>query len=105
MPSPCKSGHRRGIEENGRQRKLGSRAASFHGRAHPNLIEAVIHRPKTISDLLSAKKLQENFPGRPARLTKLLLNVTIQGSLGVVQVVMSPESTVGGLITMVVRLY
>ncbi|XP_042485005.1 uncharacterized protein At4g22758-like, partial [Macadamia integrifolia] len=35
----------------------------------------------------------------------LLLNVTIQGSLGAVQVVMSPESTVGDLITAAVRLY
>ncbi|XP_042495158.1 uncharacterized protein LOC122074404 [Macadamia integrifolia] len=105
MPSPCKSGHRRGIEENGRPRKLGNMTALFHGGAHPNLIEAVIRWLKTILDLLSAEKLQENFAERPARLTKLLLNVTIQGSLGAVQVVMLPESTVGDLITAVVRLY
>ncbi|KAI4382278.1 hypothetical protein MLD38_008259 [Melastoma candidum] len=35
---------------------------------------------------------------KPGLLTKLLLNVTIQGSVGAVHVVMSPESTVGDLI-------
>ncbi|XP_043719582.1 uncharacterized protein At4g22758-like [Telopea speciosissima] len=40
-----------------------------------------------------------------ARLTKLLLNVMIQRSLGAVKVVMSPESTVGDLIAAAVRLY
>ncbi|KAL0010904.1 hypothetical protein SO802_006012, partial [Lithocarpus litseifolius] len=39
------------------------------------------------------------------RLTKLLLNVTIQGNLGPVQVVMSPESTVRDLVTVAVKIY
>lgn len=68
---------------------------------------AEVHRPKTLPELLSNKNvvvdtiLQE---GRP-RLMKLLLNVTIQGSLGPVQVVMTPESTVNDLIATSVRIY
>ncbi|XP_018833151.2 uncharacterized protein At4g22758-like [Juglans regia] len=66
-----------------------------------------LHRPKTLPELLSNKDvvvdtiLQE---GRP-RLMKLLLNVTIQGSLGPVQLVMTPESTVNDLIATSVRIY
>ncbi|XP_043703456.1 uncharacterized protein At4g22758-like isoform X2 [Telopea speciosissima] len=103
MPSPSKSGHRRGNEENGRGKKLGNRAASFHGRAH--LTEVEIRRPKTVPNLLSAGKLQEISREMPSRLTKLLLNVTIQRSFGAVQVVMSPELMVGDLIVAAVRLY
>ena len=40
-----------------------------------------------------------------ARLTKLLLNVTIQASLGPVQVVMTPESKVGDLVAAAVKIY
>ena len=39
------------------------------------------------------------------KLTKLLLNVTIQGSVGAVHVVMSPESKVGDLVAAAVRQY
>ncbi|KAJ4951646.1 hypothetical protein NE237_028478 [Protea cynaroides] len=41
----------------------------------------------------------------PARLMKLLLKVTIQRSLGAIQVVMLSESVVGDLIAAAVRLY
>ncbi|KAJ9683078.1 hypothetical protein PVL29_018883 [Vitis rotundifolia] len=44
--------------------------------------QAELRRPKTLLDLLGGPWL-----------TKLLLNVTIQRSLGLVQVVMSPDST------------
>ncbi|KAJ4971391.1 hypothetical protein NE237_004490 [Protea cynaroides] len=103
MPSPSKIGHRRGLEENGRAKKLGNRAASFHGKSH--LIGAEIRRPKTDPNLLSAGKLQEIPREMPATLTKLLLNVTLQSSLGAVQVVMSPESMVRDLIMAAVKLY
>ena len=63
----------------------------------------------TTPELLSYNNVVGSMPmeGRPqaARLTKLLLNVTIQGSLGPVQVVMSPESTVGDLIAIAVKIY
>ncbi|KAK4780163.1 hypothetical protein SAY87_016269 [Trapa incisa] len=39
------------------------------------------------------------------RLTKLLFNVTIQGSVGPVQVIMTRDSTVGDLIATAVRQY
>ncbi|KAI7989997.1 Uncharacterized protein LOK49_LG13G01352 [Camellia lanceoleosa] len=39
------------------------------------------------------------------RFTKLLLNVNIQGSLGPVQVVMSPENAVGDLIKAAIEIY
>ena len=40
-----------------------------------------------------------------ARLTKLLLNMTIQGSLGHVQVVMSPKLTIGDLVIATMKIY
>ncbi|PON57422.1 hypothetical protein PanWU01x14_173280 [Parasponia andersonii] len=43
--------------------------------------------------------------GGPRRLTKLLLNVTIERSLGPVQVVMSSENSVGDLVKAAVELY
>ncbi|XP_062074133.1 uncharacterized protein At4g22758-like [Humulus lupulus] len=46
-------------------------------------------------------KVNTNTP----RLTKLLLNVTIERSLGPVQVVISSESTVGDLVKAAVELY
>lgn len=44
----------------------------------------------------------EFFPRQP---TKLLIKVTMMGSLGPVQVLMTMESTVGDLIAEAVRLY
>ncbi|XP_048320072.2 uncharacterized protein At4g22758 [Ziziphus jujuba] len=41
----------------------------------------------------------------PRRLTKLLLNVTIERSLGPVQVVMPPENTVGDLVKSAMEIY
>ncbi|XP_043723534.1 uncharacterized protein At4g22758-like [Telopea speciosissima] len=104
MPNPLKSGNRRGIEDNGKgARKLKNKAESFHGRTH--MTGVGIRRPNTDPDLLSAGKLQEIPPEMPVRMTKLLLNVTILRSLGAIQVVMSPESTVGDLIAAAVKLY
>ncbi|XVF05239.1 hypothetical protein REPUB_Repub05bG0155000 [Reevesia pubescens] len=65
---------------------------------------AELRRPKTLPDLLSERNVSISLDARP-KLTKLLLNVTIQGSLGAVQVVMSPENTVGDLIIAAVRQY
>ncbi|KAJ4971012.1 hypothetical protein NE237_004111 [Protea cynaroides] len=57
------------------------------------------------SDLFFEGKLQETLPEMPAKLTKLLLKVTIQRSLGTIQVVMSSESTVGDLIAAAVSFF
>ncbi|XP_039012705.1 uncharacterized protein At4g22758-like isoform X2 [Hibiscus syriacus] len=65
---------------------------------------AELRRPKTLPDLLQEKAISTFSDVKP-KLTKLLLNVTIQDSLGAIQVVMSPENTVRDLITAAVRQY
>ena len=60
--------------------------------------QAELRRPKTLLDLLSGRSVSGLSPEGGPRLTKLLLNLTIQRSLGPVQVVMSLDS-VGDLIT------
>lgn len=78
----------------------------------PMVVEAPkqLQRLSRVLDLRSAAfSIQASSAGlaveeRP-RLTKLLLNVTIQGSVGPVQVIMTPDSTVGDLIAAAVRQY
>ncbi|ERN13300.1 hypothetical protein AMTR_s00041p00064960 [Amborella trichopoda] len=91
------------------------KSASFHGRI-PESSEAfpAIPRPESHPDLAGRRKLisgkhqhlipnsQDNVSGR---LTKLLLNVTVQRSLGHVHVVMSPENTVDDLIKAAINAY
>ncbi|XVE59512.1 hypothetical protein DITRI_Ditri05aG0051700 [Diplodiscus trichospermus] len=89
--------------EKNRRGRLSEKASSFHGRI-PTMAPADLRRPKTLPDLLSERTLSISTVARP-KLTKLLLNVTIQGSLGAVQVVMSPENTVDDLIIAAVRQY
>lgn len=94
---------------------LPERSMSFHGRGftpipQPTAGMGKVHRPKTVPNLPSASHL--SLPptvllageGKP-KLTKLLLNVTIQGSLGPVQLILTPESTVGDLIASAVKQY
>ncbi|KAF9591120.1 hypothetical protein IFM89_002075 [Coptis chinensis] len=90
-------------EEKGKLGKLPEKAASFHGRNQAN--QPILRRPKTDPDLLSNRKLAGMLSETMPKLTKLLLNVTIERSLGAVHVVMSPESTVGDLIAAAVRQY
>ncbi|XP_027191400.1 uncharacterized protein At4g22758-like isoform X2 [Cicer arietinum] len=65
-------------------------------------------RPKTMPDLVPERKraamttVSEVLPRQPP---KLLLKVMIMGSLGAVQVLMTPESSVGDLIAAAVRQY
>uniref|UniRef100_A0A5B7A3V3 DUF7054 domain-containing protein n=1 Tax=Davidia involucrata TaxID=16924 RepID=A0A5B7A3V3_DAVIN len=102
---PTSKNHRRGgHEEKNRRGRLAEKASSFHGRS-PGTIGEKLLRPRTVPDLLSDRNVAGDSPeGRP-KLTKLLLNVTIQRCLGAVQVVMSPESTVGDLIAAALRQY
>ncbi|MBA0712979.1 hypothetical protein Golax_012044, partial [Gossypium laxum] len=90
--------------EKSRRVRLSERASSFHGRIQ-TMEPVELRRPKTLPDLLPERSTSLSSVARPPKLTKLLLNVTIQGSLGAVQVVMSPENTVGDLITVSVRQY
>ncbi|PIA49974.1 hypothetical protein AQUCO_01300602v1 [Aquilegia coerulea] len=66
-------------------------------------------QPKSLSELLAVaghSRLQEDDGGNKKRLmTKLLMNVTIQRSLGVIKVVISPEKTVEDLIENVLEIY
>ena len=99
---PNSKNNRKEPEKN-RRGRLSEKASSFHGRI-PTMAPAELRRPKTLPDLLSERTVSISSDARP-KLTKLLLNVTIQGSLGAVQVVMSPENTVGDLIIAAVGQY
>ncbi|RWR89299.1 hypothetical protein CKAN_01835000 [Cinnamomum micranthum f. kanehirae] len=87
------------------------RSASFHGRLPTNsdFPTAQIKRPESHPELLRRLGVASGNPisienGSP-RLTKLLLNVTIQRSLGPVHVVMSPENTVADLTKAALEMY
>lgn len=99
MSSP--KSHRRKHEDKNRK------ASSFHGRTPETMAVAKLNRPRTVPDLLAGRRVTgvSSLEGKPAKLTKLLLNVTVQRSLGAVMVIMSPESTVGDLIAAVIRQY
>lgn len=104
MPNP--RSYRKGTEEKNRKGKLTEKSSSFHGES-PTKTITMLRRPKTDPELLSFKNLGLSAPsldGRP-KMTKLLLNVTIQGSLGSVQVLISPEMTVADLVATTVRQY
>ncbi|CAK8535337.1 unnamed protein product [Lathyrus sativus] len=102
MPSP--KGHRSHQTENHRKQKLDKRSTSFHG---DNVMPTdTIRRPKTVPDLLAYRNsmvpVTEGLPRHPS---KLLLKVTVLGSLGPVQILLKPESTVGDLVDAAVRQY
>ncbi|KAL1819039.1 hypothetical protein ACET3Z_013908 [Daucus carota] len=99
MSSP--RNHRKKNEEKSRK------ASSFHGRAAETMAVAKLNRPRTAPDLFPGRRVAgvASPEVKPTKLTKLLLNVTVQRSLGAVMVIMSPESTVGDLITAVLRQY
>ncbi|XP_030451842.1 uncharacterized protein At4g22758 [Syzygium oleosum] len=121
---PSSKAHRRGHEERSRKGKplpppplllLSQKASSFHGRS-PAAMEAAkpLPRPRTVPELPARKGLAAQASASAAsaagadekpRLTKLLLNVTLQGSVGPVHVVTTPESTVGDLIAAALRQY
>ena len=112
MPSP--KSHRRGqLEDRNQNRRggggrLSERSSSFHGES-PTVVTSQMRRPKTLPDLLASSGSRNSVgmmtTDGPPKLTKLLLNVTIQGSVGAVHVVMSPESMVSDLVTAALRQY
>ncbi|XP_055818759.1 uncharacterized protein LOC129887618 [Solanum dulcamara] len=108
MPSPRT--HRRGNDEKNRKDiRLSEKSKSFHGQSSGSSKPELLRRPKTVPDLLSGginsagESTAVNI--RPMKLTKLLLNVTIQRSVGPVQVLISLESTVADLIAAALRQY
>lgn len=97
MPSPkSQRNHEKG--------RLSERSSSFHGN---NVMSpATIRRPKTVPDLLAYRNNVLPVPeGLPRHPPKLLMKVTVLGSLGPVQMLMKPESTVGDLVEAAVSLY
>ncbi|XP_030505884.2 uncharacterized protein At4g22758 [Cannabis sativa] len=117
MPSP--KSNRRVNEEKNRRGKLTEKASSFHGKSFTTdqaTATSQLRRPKTLPDLLPSRSLLTTslsssssmiIEGRPInnKLTKILLNVTIQGSVGAVQVLISLEATVGDLIAAALSQY
>lgn len=84
----------------------GQNSSSFRGMSPTLNSSSQLRRPRTVPDLVSYGSLTATLPeDRPRVPPKLLLNVTMQGSLGPVQVVMTPESTVGDLVASAVRQY
>ncbi|KAE8691699.1 histone deacetylase HDT1-like [Hibiscus syriacus] len=97
------SNNKRKESERSRRGRLSEKASSFHGRI-PTMAPAELRRPKTLPELLQEKATTTSSDVRP-KWTKLLFNVTIQGSLGAVQVLISPENSVGDLIAASVKQY
>jgi len=106
MPTMPK-GNRRGQEpeKNRSKNRLTEKASSFHGRLPVQMPEPRLRRPNTQPELLSRNNLAGTVAEAIPKLTKLLLNVTIQGSVGPVQVLIPPDSTVGDLIAAAVHQY
>jgi len=103
--------HRNGQGEPHRRGKLTNKSSSFHSNSSPAaaMSGTSIRRPVTLPELLinrnratAAAAAAEVVPRQPP---KLLLKVTIMGSLGPVQVVMTTESTVGDLVAAAVNQY
>ncbi|KAJ8551959.1 hypothetical protein K7X08_028402 [Anisodus acutangulus] len=101
--------HRRGSsEEKNRKGKLSEKSMSFHGQSSESSTAGLLRRPRTVPDLLSAGRISAGTSPEvkdKLKLTKLLLNVTIQRSIGPVQVLISLESTVQDLIAASLRQY
>ncbi|KAJ9188736.1 hypothetical protein P3X46_000103 [Hevea brasiliensis] len=105
MPTTTKTNRKGQDSEKKRRNRLTGKASSFHGRVPLDVPEARIRRPNTLPDLLGGRRMAEVSMEAKTKLTKLLLNVTIQGSVGAVQVLMSPESTIGDLVAAAIRQY
>lgn len=87
--------------------RSGQNLSSLQGMNATSTKSSQIRRPRTVPDLVSygsviTAALPDDLPRVPP---KLLLKVTMQGSLGPVQVIMTPESTVKDLVATTVRQY
>lgn len=90
--------------------RLTGRPAPFHGPLPADARPRPLHRPESHPDLqrfrsssVSRSPSSGNLVGDAP--SKLLWNVTVQGSVGAVHVVMSPESTVEELVEAAVEEY
>lgn len=101
MPSP--KSHRKGSQE-----KSSRKGRSSYDLRGGWIAAEMLPRPRTVPDLLAGRGSAEDMVALgtpPPRLTKLLLNVTIQRSLGAVKVVMPLEATAEDLIAAALRQY
>ncbi|XP_057805711.1 uncharacterized protein At4g22758-like [Salvia miltiorrhiza] len=101
MPSPKK--HRKGCQEKSRKGR------TSHDLRGVCLAAEMLPRPRTVPELLAGSGSAEDVVALgtppPPKLTKLLLHVTIQRSLGAVRVVMPPDATAEDLIVAALRQY
>lgn len=104
MPSP--KSHRRGGHEKNKKGRLSEKASSFHGR-DAGVVADMLPRPRTVPDLLASRRAGGSSAeaAQPLKLTKLLVNVTIQRSPGPVHVLVPLEATVQDLISAALRQY
>ncbi|KAJ9540480.1 hypothetical protein OSB04_026986 [Centaurea solstitialis] len=105
--STSKSTSRKEHDKSKKLGRLAEKAMSFHGQAGEEMV-GKLRRPRTQPDLISSTgrvvALSSTEILRP-KLTKLLLNVTVERSVGPVQVLISLESTVGDLVSAALRQY
>ncbi|VFQ77835.1 unnamed protein product [Cuscuta campestris] len=90
-----------------RKGRLAEKAMSFSGQSGASAA-VLLQRPRTVPDLLSGRKIPSSAcasPDLPPKLTKLLVNVTVQRSAGPLHVLISPDSTVEDLIAAALRQY
>ncbi|KAL7615162.1 uncharacterized protein LOC111901429 isoform X1 [Lactuca sativa] len=99
-----KKNSRKNQEKNNKGR-LTEKAMSFHGQSAEEMV-GKLRRPRTVPDLISGTgRVAPPVEMVRPKLTKLLLNVTVQRSLGPLQVLISPESTVNDLVAAALRQY
>nr|XP_043632825.1 uncharacterized protein At4g22758-like [Erigeron canadensis] len=94
-------------QDKAKKGRLTEKSMSFHGHDNEELVGNKLRRPRTVPDLLanaSSFSTSTEVTLRP-KLTKLLLNVTVQRSLGPLHILISPESSVGDLIADSLRMY
>nr|GFB71406.1 hypothetical protein [Tanacetum cinerariifolium] len=82
--------------------RLSDKSMSFSGHAAEDMFVGKLRRPQTVPDLVANVSSMDML--RP-KLTKLLLKVTVQRSLGPVQVIISPNSSVRDLVADALRQY
>ncbi|KAK1429181.1 hypothetical protein QVD17_11385 [Tagetes erecta] len=93
------------LQAKNKKGKLPEKSMSFHGRVSDDIV-AKLTRPRTLPELFSGKSVVTMGTVMTVpKLTKLLVNVTVERSLGPVHVLMSPEASVGELIVAVLRQY
>lgn len=111
MPSP--KSQRRGLtEEKNRKGRLAEKAMSFSGQSGGSTA-VLLQRPRTVPDLLAGRRSCSAGSSTaaaaaaqcPPKLTKLLLNVTIQRSTGALHLLIPPDSSVDDLIAAALRQY